>query len=394
MTELNTVLHQHIAYAYAHAPAIKDRMDQAGVKPDDIQTVADLSKIPIITKDAFQKLQQENPPFGGFLAVPLQALRRIYLSPGPIYDPQGKANETGLSTLKQMFAEAGFTEGDIVVNTFLYHITPAGLVFDEGIQQVGATVVPMGPGNIELQIKVIMDLKITGYIGVPSFLEMIYDKAAEMGIPPQAIPLKRAFFTAEPYFKAQREKFEKNFGLVTTQALSTADLGIIGYERPGQSGLYIPGNLIVQICDPETGQELPHGQLGEIVGTTLNPVYPLIRFGTGDLSIMEMEGDTAKLLGWMGRSGEAVKVRGMFLHPNSIRAALAPFANITQWQAVVGREGSRDTVTLQLILSNGDVDKTAIAEAVSKSARLTINTVEIVSTIEGSRLIRDTRQFN
>jgi phenylacetate-CoA ligase len=394
MPDLNALLRQQISHAYANAPAIQQIMDAAGIKPDHIQNTGDLSKIPVTSKDKLQEMQQQNPPFGGFLGVPLKQLQRIYLSPGPIYDPEGMEDEAGQLAAKEAFSEAGFGGDDIVINAFLYHMVPAGLLLDSALRLVGATVVPLGPSNTEVHIKVMMDLKVTGYAGTPSFLELIYDKTIEMGIPAQAIPLKKAFFSAEPYTPSQREKFEKTYGLTTSQAYATADLGIIGYEKPGKAGLYIPQNLVVQVCDPQTGEELPNGELGEVVVTTLNPAYPLIRLGTGDLSIMDMEGDARKLRGWMGRSGEAVKVRGMFLHPNGIRIALAPYTNIQKWQAVVEREGSRDHVTLQVILSEGSVDSEAIINAVSQATRLSLNGVEVVEAVEGSRLIRDARKFD
>jgi phenylacetate-CoA ligase len=391
--DLNALVRQQIAHAYANAPAIRAMMDAAGVKPDAVQSVADLAHIPVTSKERLQELQAENPPFGGFLAVPLTQLSRIYLSPGPIYDPQGIEDPLAEANARQVFSEAGFTSEDIVINTFMYHMVPAGLALDAGVRIVGATVVPLGPGNIELQIKVMLDLKATGYLGTPSFLQMIYDKAKEMGLPPSALPLKKAFFAAEPYLPSQRQVFEGEYGLVTSQAYATADLGIIGYERPGKAGWYIPQSLLVQICSPESGEELPLGELGEVVVTTMNPAYPLIRFGTGDLSIMEMDGQDRKLKGWMGRSGEAVKVRGMFLHPNSLKAALAGFPNVSKFQAVVGRDGSRDTVTLNVVLSEGALDKEAVMEAIKAAARLSINAVEVVSAeqIEGSRIVRDAR---
>lgn len=394
MTDLNALLRQQIAHAYAHAPAIKNIMDGAGVKPGDIQTEADLGKIPVTSKEKLQEMQQAAPPFGGFVTVPNTQLQRIFLSPGPIYDPQGIGDEAAEISAKEAFTEAGFTPDDIVLNTFMYHMVPAGMLLDTAMQQVGATVVPTGPGNTEVQIKVMMDLKATGYIGVPSFLEIILAKIEEMGIPQQAIPLKKAFFSAEPYTPAQRELFEGKYGLVTAQAYATADLGIIGYEIPGKTGLYVPQNIVVQICDPQNGDVLENGALGEVVVTSMNPTYPLIRLGTGDLSIMDVEDGRRKLRGWMGRSGEAIKVRGMFLHPNALRTALAAFANISKFQAVVEREGARDHVRLEVILSGGDIDKDAVIQAVSAAARLTINEVTVVESVEGSRLVRDTRKFD
>jgi phenylacetate-CoA ligase len=389
------MLTEQIAHAYTNAPAIKSMMDAAGVTPDMIQSTDDLRQIPVTSKDKLQEMQQENPPFGGFLAVPIRELKRIFLSPGPIYDPHGQDDEAAHDAATEAFQGAGFTADDIVLNTFLYHMVPAGLLMDEAITSMGAAVVPLGPGNTEIQIKVIMDLQVTAYAGTPSFLEIIYEKAEEMGIPPQHMPIKKAFFSAEPYFPHQRLKFEQEWSLLTAQAYATADLGIIAYEIPGEPGMFIPRNLIVQICDPETGEILPEGSPGEVVVTTMSRVYPLIRFGTGDLSIMEtveFNGEPRqKLLGLLGRSGDAIKVRGMFLHPNALKKAASEFEGIEKMQAVIGRDGARDTLTLHVISSNPNLDTDALAAAVKAAGRLSVDEVKLVDDIEGRRMVRDTR---
>lgn len=387
-------IQSHIQYVYDNSPAVRRIMDEAGVHPADIHTPDDLQKIPVTSKDKLQQMQQENPPFGGFVTVPIKKLQRIYLSPGPIYDPHGYGDSVAQDAAKEAFTKAGFTDDDLVLNTFLYHMVPAGLLMDEALATIGATVIPMGPGNVEVQIKVIMDLQATAYVGTPSFLEMILAKAEEMGI--SRLPIKKAFFSAEPYTPSQRQKFEGTYGMVTSQAYATADLGILAYEIPGKPGLYVPQNVMIQVCSPETGELLKEGELGEVVVTSLSHIYPLIRFGTGDLSIMKTvtheDGTTQKRLqGWMGRSGEAIKVRGMFLHPNALRAAAAAFPAIKQIQAVVGRDGARDTVTLHVV---GNVNPDELAKAVKETARLSVDSVKVVESIEGTRLVRDTRTFD
>jgi len=391
MSHLNAMLRDHIAHVYQNAPAIRYIMEQAGVTTDDIKTVADLAKIPVTSKDTLQQWQQDNPPFGGFLAVTIRELKRIFLSPGPIYDPQGYLDEAALQIASEMFIEQGFTPDDVVLNTFMYHLVPAGLLFDDALTRMGATVIPTGPGNADIQIKVMLDLQPTAYTGTPSFLEMLLEKAEQMGV---TLPIEKAFFSAEPYFPAQRQLFEGKYGIQTGQAYASADLGIIAYERPNYTGWYIPRHLIVQICDPHTGEVLPDGEPGEVVVTSFNRAYALIRFGTGDLSIKETEANgREKLMGLLGRSGEAIKVRGMFLHPNAIRKAASQFDNIQNIQAVIGREGSRDTVQLQVILKSGSLDANALKNAVKEEARLSIDTVEIVDALEGSRTVRDTRVY-
>lgn len=389
-TDINQKLRDHLAYAYQNAPAVKALFDSVGLKPEDIQTVADLPKLPVTSKDKFTEMQQNDPPFGGWLGVPLDSLDRIYLSPGPIYDPFSLDDVAVLDDAENTLKHAGFGQGDIVINTFLYHLVPAGLLLDEAVRRTGATVVPLGPGNTEIQIKVMMDLKVSGYVGTPSFLSIILDKAVEMGISNEAIPLQKAFFSAEPYPPSLRAKFEGEYGMQTHQAYATADLGVIAYEIYGEEGFIIPQNQVVELVDPETGEPVEEGTPGEVVVTKFDKTYPLIRFGTGDMALM-LPG-TGRLRGLVGRSGEAVKVRGMFLHPNQLRFAVGAFDSIAAIQAVVTRDNDRDQVTLRVVQKDGaTVDAEFLKKAVSDTARLTINQVDLVDTIEGERLIIDQR---
>ncbi len=224
-----------IAHAYHNAPAIKNIMDSANVTPDDIQGTADLSKIPITRKDELVAIHQQNPPFGGFLAVDPDTLPRIYISPGPIFDPQPINPDAGEGTLAA-FKYVGFGKGDRVLNTFMYHLTPAGLLLDEGLRAVGATVLPTGPGNTELQIMMMQALGASGFVGQPSYLMTLLDKCEEMGIPKEAVTIKKALFSAEPYTPNQQARFEGEYGMKTTSAYGTADLGFVGYTRAGVQG--------------------------------------------------------------------------------------------------------------------------------------------------------------
>ena len=400
MGTLDERLAAAVAHAYDHAPAFRALMDGAGLRPADIRGVADLPRIPVTSKDDLIRMQQENPPFGGWLAVPLGSLQRVYLSPGPIYDPHGTDDEEMLAAAVQALQAGGLAAGDRVLNAFLYHMVPDGLLLDEALRHLGATVVPMGPGNTDLQIKVMRDLGVNAYVGTPSFLDVIYKKVGDMGLPSEALPLRKAFFTAEPYPPALRQKFEGEYGLHTAQAYGTADLGLIAYEQAGVTGMVIPDNLIVEIADPQTGDSLPYGEVGEVVVTTFSRVYPLIRFGTGDLGVMA--GGPRRLMALVGRSGEAVKVRGMFLHPNQLKAVAGAFPEIKQMAAVVTRQESRDVLTVQVELAEGRgaLNREAFAEnlkqALREQGRLRVDAVEFVEpgTIEpGQRLIRDERQW-
>lgn len=391
-----------VAHAYEKAPAIKNIMDDAGVRPSDIQSAADLVKIPVISKDELVEIHQNNPPFGGFLTIDPDTLPRIYVSPGPIFDPQPPNPDAGDAPL-EAFKYVGFGKGDRVLNTFAYHITPAGILLDDGLRGVGATVIPSGPGNTDLQIMLMTRLQTSGFVGQPSYLMTLLDKAAEMGIPKEEIPIKKALFSAEPYTPSQRERFEGEYGMKTTSAYGTADLGFIGYTMHGVEGFCIVNTAHLQICDPQTGEILPDGDIGEIVATIFNKSYPLIRFGTGDLGALAAEsqcGDNQQLLGLYGRSGDAVKVRGMFLHPNQLMAAKSQFPQIKHIQAIVTRPENRDHLVIRIELNAG-ADGTGLPDAVKQlaesAARLRVDTVEIVEPgviNPGERPIQDRRTWD
>lgn len=403
-TTTDTRIRELIAYAYAHAPAIKTIMDSAGVSPADIQSAADLPKIPVTSKDSLVEMHQQNPPFGGFLAVDPDTLPRIYISPGPIYDPQ-PPNPDGIDQLIEPFRYVGFGKGDRVLNTFMYHLTPAGLLIDEALRACGATVLPTGPGNTELQIMMMQALKATGFVGQPSYLMTILDKCAEMGIPKESVTIKKALFSAEPYTPAQQQRFEGEYGMKSTSAYGTADLGFVGYTRTGVRGFCILNNLYLEICDPQTGQPVPAGEQGEIVVTTFNTGYPLVRFGTGDLGALAPEpapecGGGQQLLGLFGRSGDAIKVRGMFLHPNQLMAAKMQFPQIKQMQAIITRPHNSDHVKILIELNEGS-DSTGLGEKLQQLAqaavRLRIDEVEIVAPgviNPADRKIKDERKWD
>ncbi|MDW8300334.1 MAG: AMP-binding protein [Anaerolineae bacterium] len=397
MSDLNGKLREVIQHAYTNAPAFKQIMDSVGLSPSDIQGVDDLPKIPITSKDKLVQMQQANPPFGGWLAVPISKLQRIYFSPGPLYDPQGFDDTDGARSALQALQAAGFQAGDIALNTFLYHMVPAGLWLDEALRLAGVTVVPLGPGNTDLLIMVMTALKPTAYVGTPSFLETIYTRAAQMGVTPT---FTKAFFSAEPYLPAQRQKFEGEYKLRTSQAYGTADLGLIGFEREGKQGFYLVDNMIVEIADPETGKVLPDGEVGEVVVTTFNRAYPLIRFGTGDLSVAERDADGVRILrAIVGRSGEAIKVRGMFLHPNQLRLIGNAFPEVDGIAVTVQRSDG-DRLHVQLMLAEGQSVSDSVTftvrfgEVFRQLARLRADSIEIVphGTLKsGERSVKETK---
>jgi phenylacetate-CoA ligase len=342
-----------IVYAYEKAPAVKERFDKAGIKPEDIKTVKDLEKVPMLRKDDLIALQKANPPFGGYLAVSLDSLERIYQSPGPIYDPQRKRGFGGGGM------GPDFGKGQIVMNTWSYHVTPAGLGVDQLLRSMGFTVVPMGTGNTELQVQVMHDLKVHGFCGTPSFLKTVIDKAESMGYDfKKDFNLKFAVVGAEMGGEPLRKLFQEKYGIFCMggDTYATADVGSIATGCEKQSGMHITADAVVEIVDPATGKQLGFGEEGEVVVTPFDEVYPLIRFGTGDLSKMVDEPcgcgrTTPRLTKILGRSGEAVRVRGMFVHPKQTDEVMTKFPDIRRYQLVVTRPKDRDEMVLKIELT-------------------------------------------
>ena len=400
MTEFDLRIRELVRHAYDNAPAIRSLMDEAGVAPAGIRSTEDLAKIPVLSKDSLVEIHQANPPFGGFLTIDPDDLPRIYISPGPIYDPQPPPADP--ESMLAPFRYIGIGRGDRVLNTFMYHLTPAGILLDEALRACGATVIPTGPGNTELQIMMMMALGASGFVGQPSYLMTLLDKAAEMGLGAGVVPLKKALFSAEPYTPSQRERFEGEYGMKTTSAYGTADLGFIGYTLEGAQGFCIMPSVYLQVCDPETGAQLEAGATGEIVATTLNKSYPLIRFGTGDMGALapQPQCEGQQLLGLFGRSGDAIKVRGMFLHPNQLQYAVMQFPEIKDIQVVITRSENRDVVTVNVEL-NEDADGRGLAEKLSalaqQAVRLRIDAVHFVEAgviKPGARKIVDEREWD
>ncbi len=345
-----------VAHAVAQAPAIAAIFKEAGLTARDIRSLDDLAKLPVIPKARLVELQRANPPFGGLLAVPMDQVRRIFRSPGPIYDPQGL--EEGWGWEEALFA-AGFRKGDVCINTFSYQMTPAGMMFDDGLGSLGCAVVPTGVGDRETQIEILRSLRVAGFAGMASFLVQIGEKAAEQGLDPrQDFALEVAFTTAEPLPDSLRTKVEEMFGLRLSQGFGTADCGCLAYECFHKGGMHLTSRAIVEIADPATGRPMPAGEVGEIVVTLFNRAYPLIRFGTGDLSALD-HGACAcgrrspKLRGWLGRSDQLVKVKGMFLYPGQVQSAFRGFPEVTRFRAVVTRQGNRDVLTVKVEASSG-----------------------------------------
>jgi phenylacetate-CoA ligase len=403
MSEISKKLRHIIQHAYANAPAVKEIMDRANVSPDDVQTIADLDRIPVTSKDRLVELQAANPPFGGFLAVGLDTLQHVFLSPGPLYEPSADESAV-IDAARDMLAVASFTAGDVVINTFGYHLIPTGLVVDQVLTQIGATVIPAGVGNADLQIKMMLDLGVTGYIGTPSWLMALIEKAKEMGLDSQ-FSLRKALVSAEPLPPGLRQTFVEEYGLSVANIYGTAELGALAYNTEGGLPMHLFETPIIQVVDSDTGLSVGPGEAGEVVVTTFNQTYPLIRIGTGDLAINvdpapgeSQQQDRSIIL--VGRVGDAVKVRGMFVHPNQLRFALGQVTGIVRAQAVVTRPENRDELTLRVALADEPADHEAMTQglgaAVRSVCRVKVDRVEFIpadTLDEDAKVILDERAW-
>lgn len=367
------LLRKTIRFAYEKAPATRKKMDGAGVKPEEVREFADLARIPLTRKADLKNIQKAEPPFGGLAAVPPRGMRRIYVSPGPTYDPEGR-EETHWRWEKP-FVAAGFRAGDIVQNTFMYHFSPAGLMFDEALIRLGCTVIPAGVGNTEMQAQVLRDLCVTGYVGTPSFLMTVLTKAKEIGVVPgDGLCLKVALVTAEMLPESLRKRFHDEFGVQVRQTYGTADVGSLAYECFEASGMHIPDEIILELLDPATGKPVAPGEIGEVVVTLPSILYPLVRFATGDLSIRTDEpcpcGRTsARLLRIVGRVDQVTKVKGMFVHPEQVVRLEGRIPEVSAIQFVISREGHEDRMTIRAVQAPGTTGTDALKEKISEIAR-------------------------
>ena len=381
-----------VAHAKAHAPSFARIL--ADVEPGDVVDRAALARLPVTRKGDLMTLQRTDLPFGGLAAVAPGALARIFASPGPIYDPEGRRADYWRMA-RALFA-AGFRAGDIVHNCFSYHLTPAGSIMESGAQALGCAVVPGGTGQTESQVRAIADLKPSGYTGTPSFLAIILDKAAELGI---ALPsLAKALVSGEAFTGAQQAKFA-SAGIAALQCYATADLGLIAYESPAREGLILDEGVILEIVQPGTGDPVGAGEVGEVVVTALTPEYPLIRFGTGDLSAM-LHGSSPcgstnrRIKGWMGRADQAAKVRGMFVQPAQIAEIVKRHKEIIRARLVVDRDAQGDTMTLQVEMGEPAAEPARIAETLQAVTKLrgTVTRVAPGSLPHDGKVIDDVRK--
>jgi phenylacetate-CoA ligase len=363
-------LPRQVAHARSRAPAYARLL--AAVDPAAVTTRAALAQLPVTRKSELLERQQVERPFGGFAATGWGEARRVFASPGPLYEPEGRAVDYW-RLARALFA-AGFRAGDLVHNCFSYHFTPAGSMLETGAHALGCTVFPGGTGQTEQQVQAIADLKPRGYVGTPSFLRIILDKADELGV---ALPsLARALVSGEAFPATLRDALQAR-GIAGYQAYATADLGLVAYETPAREGLVVDEGVLLEIVRPGTGDPVPPGEVGEVVVTTLaNGDYPLIRFGTGDLSAL-LPGPSPcgrtnlRIKGWMGRADQTTKVKGMFVHPAQVAAIVARHPEIARARLVVDYLDGSDRMTLHVEPAAGaSVDAERVVATIREVTKL------------------------
>ncbi len=366
-TRLGQRLAAITAHAWKAAPAARSALEQAGLTPADVRGLDDLARVPITRKDALPGLQAEEPPFGGLAGVHPAAMARLFMSPGPIYDPQGRDGD--FWRFRHGMAAAGFRRGEVVLNSASYHLTPLGFMLDGAARALGCPVIPGGVGQTELQLKTASHLRATAYSGTPSFLFQLLSRARETGTP---LFLEAAFVVAEMLPESLRADIEA-FGVRCRQGYGTADLGCISYECGDLGGWHLHPDILVEVLDLETGRAAEPGQPGEIVATSFDEAYPLLRFATGDIGALAPAVRCAcgrvapKLAGLLGRVGDAVKVKGMFVRGGQVEAVLKRFAEAGRFRAVVTRDQHLDHLVYEVEVDRpGD---TALAAALGEALR-------------------------
>ena len=354
---------------------------------------ADLAELPVLRKSDLGRAQAEAAPFGGLTTHPAQGFAHVFQSPGPIYEPGGVDHDWW--RMGRFLHACGIGPGDIVQNCFSYHLVPAGMIFENGARAVGAAVLPAGTGQTELQARAAYDLGVTTYAGTPDYLKVILDKADEMGLP---LKIAKAAVGGGALFPSLRAEYADR-GITCLQCYATADLGNIAYESAAQEGMIVDEGVIVEIVTPGTGNPVAPGEVGEVVVTTLNPDYPLIRFATGDLSAV-MDGHSpcgrtnTRIKGWMGRADQTTKIKGMFVRPEQVAALVARHDTITRARVIASREGEADVMTVRIESVGGDTD--CYAGTVTEMLKLK-GRIEIVppgSLPNDGKVIEDLRSYD
>ncbi|MGA0371596.1 MAG: phenylacetate--CoA ligase family protein [Paracoccaceae bacterium] len=365
----------------------------SSVGADGILSLDDLAKLPILRKSDLSNAQKPGQTLGGYNARALSDFAHIFQSPGPIYEPGGVEHDWW--RMGRFAHAAGVGKGDIVQNCFGYHLTPAGMIFESGARAVGAAVLPAGVGQTDLQVRAAVDIGTTAYAGTPDYLKVILDKAAEMG---ERLSITKAVVGGGALFPSLRQEYADR-GIACLQCYATADLGNIAYESPAMEGMIVDEGVIVEIVTPGTGTPVPEGEVGEVIVTTLNPDYPLIRFATGDLSAV-LSGQSPcgrtnmRIKGWMGRADQTTKIKGMFVRPEQVAVLVASHEAITRARVIATREGDMDAMTVQIETSAGEA---SVFEDLVKTHLKLKGTIEIFpvgSLPRDGLVIEDQRKYD
>lgn len=342
-SEQFAILHGIVAHAMK-APGWARHL--AGIDPKSVTSRETLAKLPVMRKSDLAALQKEHPPFGGLNVTPPVKARRLLMSPGPIFEPEGHG-EDWWGAARACFA-AGMRDGDIVHNSFAYHLTPGGFILESGAHKLGCAVIPGGVGNTEQQLEAIAHYKPSAYIGTPDFLKILLDAAQKAG--KDASSIRRGLVSGAALPASLREELRAR-GVAVVQCYATAELGVIAYETDAMQGMTVNESVVVEIVRPGTGDPVPDGDVGEVIVTSFNPDYPMIRLATGDLSavlpgLSPCGRTNHRIKGWMGRADQTAKIKGMFVHPKQVAEVSARHPELARLRLVVGRAGEQDTMTL------------------------------------------------
>lgn len=376
------------------APGWKQHL--GAIDPRAIDSRAALAQLPLLRKSELTRLQKESPPFGGFVPGPVQAYGRLFSSPGPIYEPEGRHDDPWRAA--RGLHAAGFRAGDIVLNTFSYHLVPGGFILDSGARALGCAVIPAGPGNTEQQLDLIAQLRPTAYTGTPDFLKILLDAAASAGR--DASSIGKAVVSGAAFPPTLQAEIKAR-GIDAYQLYAVADLGVVAYETAARAGMVVMEDVLLEVVRPGTGEPVPDGEVGEVVVTSFDPEHPWIRLALGDLTAVLPGGSpcgrtNTRIKGWMGRADQTTKVKGMFVRPEQVADVIKRHPGAQRGRLVVGRQGETDTMTLKVEVAHPAADlQGALADSLRAITKLG-GAVELVtpgSLPNDGKVIEDARTY-
>ncbi len=389
--DLAVALPRQVALAKAGAPGME--LHLAGIEAAGVTDRLALASLPVLRKSGLAAAQAARPPYGGFTTRGVAEMDHVFQSPGPIYEPGRRGHDWW--RLGRFLHACGIGRGDVIQNCFSYHLTPAGMMFESAAEAVGATVLPAGTGQTELQIAAARDVGSTAYAGTPDYLKVLLDAADAAGI---ALRIKRAAVSGGALFPALRAEYAAR-GITCRQCYASADLGLIAYEGPAEEGLILDEGVLVEIVRPGTGIPVPDGEVGEVLVTTLNPDYPLIRFATGDLSailpgVSPCGRTNMRIRGWLGRADQTTKIKGMFVRPEQVAALVARHPEVRRARIIADRSGEQDSLTVQVEAAAVDTDALAASVQAVLKLRGEVQIVAPGSLPNDGKVIEDRRSYS